>query len=435
MIKLKSISSKNTNNLKAFTKVGALIFKGGRYMAVRQISYTVTANGISPTVKQFGGVQGEHKATEVIFEISESLSSKIQKQADENGWKIIYRFDGFDGAGGVINSDVKNWPQQPQKIVSYFLEEPLTRYGGLVRVVLVISALLGTSTEMELYSFPALLQLENSPNSISSENYQSISTLAQVAKDASQTAVEAKEAAVEAQGKTEAARAALEGGVEYIFDGGNASNEIDIQFVLDNQMSDTSDNPVKNRVIKKYVDDSFEQTELKVYPIGSVYVSNNNKNPAEKFGGKWELINKEFKGGKTKEDQSPTEMLKKFQVISIRAGNTIRFRIYLVTKESFSDTKKLLGKVDFSKHGLMVYGDGYFPYGALGVVAMNDYNHSVILLQFHVDGKIETLDSLTGEGKHITPAGAGFWFESVFVLPSNYMNDEYCNRFYWLRKE
>ena len=71
----------------------------------------------------------------------------------------------------------------------------------------------------------------------------------------------------EMQYKTEQAKASLENGTLWIFDGGNAegaidldgdntpeTNVADVKIVIDGEMSDNSSNMVKNKAIKKYVD-------------------------------------------------------------------------------------------------------------------------------------------------------------------------------------
>lgn len=234
-------------------------------MAVRKIEFTVSTDSIEPAVKQFAGVQGDHKATEVVFNIAPELYRNLTTQAT-NGARLIYRFDGYDGEGGFKSSDTF---ELTETTVSYLLEEWLTRFGGVVKVVLVISILKNDLTEMELFNFPALLQLKNRPEGVETdgENYESISTLAQVAKDSANVAVDAKNSAMEAQDKTERAKAALENGTVWVFDGGDAEgnvdldgdgiadvNAADIKFVVDNEMSDNSENAVMNKVIKAYVD-------------------------------------------------------------------------------------------------------------------------------------------------------------------------------------
>ena len=84
---------------------------------------------------------------------------------------------------------------------------------------------------------------------------------------ASASAIEASASAIEAQGKTEDARAALEGYSEWVFDGGNASGSVGIELVVDKEMSDTSSNTVQNRVIKAYIDGKKEDTDKKIKEI------------------------------------------------------------------------------------------------------------------------------------------------------------------------
>lgn len=66
--------------------------------------------------------------------------------------------------------------------------------------------------------------------------------------------------------KTVLARATLENGTLWVFDGGDANtNSAEIKLILDNEMSDESENAVENKVVKKYIDtveekvDSIEQ--------------------------------------------------------------------------------------------------------------------------------------------------------------------------------
>ena len=82
----------------------------------------------------------------------------------------------------------------------------------------------------------------------------------------------------------------LEDNTEWVFDGGSSSGSVDIDLVIDDEMSGVSNNLVPNKIIKKYVDEKF----LSVYPVGSIYMSINNTNPSVLFGGFWERIRDKF---------------------------------------------------------------------------------------------------------------------------------------------
>lgn len=274
-------------------------------MAVRKIEYIVTAVGLNPATIQQGGVQGEHRATEVVFNL-DKLYTELENMKT-NGKRLIYRIDGYDGEGGIHRSDTS---ELENKEIHYFLEERLTRQGGSVKIVLVISLILNDETEMELYSFPAVIQLRNLPDgkTVESENYESISTLAEVTKANAEIAESSMMVAVDAKEKTELAKAALEVGTEWVFDGGNATDEVDIEFVVDNEVSASSNNPVANSAITKYVqsfDENFDAfTEyvvdlcksvlLDAHPVGSLYFSSDAADPSTLFGGTWARVEDKF---------------------------------------------------------------------------------------------------------------------------------------------
>lgn len=264
-------------------------------MAVRTIKFTVAENGITPSVKQFGGVQGDHRSTEVIFELLPQLFSDIRTQAEELGGSAIYRIDGYDGEGGVARSETS--PLTANEI-QYYLEEWITRYGGTVRIVLVISLFKDDTTEMELYSFPALLSLKNLPDGkdTSGENYESMSTLSEVAR-------ESAEKAIEAAGKTEAARFALENGSTFIFDGNGTFGAVKPVFVVDGALSEQSENAIMNKAVATILNPLVAKVtalETKVNLMRDktrIYMSDTDEDPSTIFGGTWERIKGSFLWG------------------------------------------------------------------------------------------------------------------------------------------
>lgn len=151
-------------------------------MAIKTIEYKVNIAGITPATEQFGGTQGDHRVTSLSFALDDYLHDTIEDAAVEAGGKPMYRFDVYDGEGGI-------WSSEPKELENYTLsmelEERHTRHGGKVTIYLVFTVLsLDCETEIELYSFPAVLRLKNRPEGTyqDGENYESVTSLAEVAK-------------------------------------------------------------------------------------------------------------------------------------------------------------------------------------------------------------------------------------------------------------
>ena len=234
-------------------------------MALRTIDYTVSVSGISPATQQFGGWQGEHNATELKFTLNADLLESIRAQAGEN--EVVYRFDVYDGAGGVTSTDPVPLTDSPP---SYLLENKVSRMGGNVQVFLIITEIKNGETQMDLYSFPAVLRLkEKQEGEVSdAENYESISTLAEVAKKSASVAENSAAIAKEAQIKTEESKIALESGAEIVFLGGDSKSSVKIDIATDDKLSDVSTNPVQNKVLNK----SYKELVLSQQQIASLYI-------------------------------------------------------------------------------------------------------------------------------------------------------------------
>ena len=152
-------------------------------MAIREITYTLSPSGISPAAEQFGGVQGDHRATKLTFKFNGDLIAALNAYNN-----LHYRFDAYDGEGNVCQTEGE---LTSENSLEYFLEERLTRAGGKVAVVLVCTQVnYGAETALELYNFPALLRLKNKPqgNGETSENRESYTTLLEAAKNAAEQA-------------------------------------------------------------------------------------------------------------------------------------------------------------------------------------------------------------------------------------------------------
>lgn len=223
-------------------------------MAIRTISYSVKSDGISPNTEQQAGLQSEHAVTQLVFTLDSTLYQALLSEKDETD-TLVYRFDCCDSMGGAVKTEPSALTSDT---VSFTVGENLTRSGGKARVYLVISRYNAEEkTETELLSFPAKLRFENVPetDSDNGNSRESLSTLTEAAKNAAARAEQSADTAVEAQGKTEAARLAIEGGSTVIFDGNGTFGEMDVDFVVDTVLSKASDNAIANKAVAAKLED------------------------------------------------------------------------------------------------------------------------------------------------------------------------------------
>lgn len=216
-------------------------------MSIRKINFTIKEDGITPATEQRAGIQSEHGATQLVFNIDDKLYAKLL--TEKVGNSLVYRFDCYDNVGGTVRSDTK---ALESPTVSFDIGENLTRHGGRAAVYLIVSVYNSDDkTELELLSYPAKLRFESIPpaGSDNGEERESFSTLAEVAKNSAESAAASASAAKTAQGKTEVAQRALESGSEFFFDGGNSSGHAKVELVVDGELSESSENPIENKAV------------------------------------------------------------------------------------------------------------------------------------------------------------------------------------------
>lgn len=149
-------------------------------MAITTLTYNIDTTGITPSFEQSAGTQGDHRATALMFVISDLLYEKLTNTLSSA--RLMYRFDIYDGEGGLWSSEAK---ELNDKNIGFELEERHTRYGGKITVYTVITALTDNGeTETELYSVPVVLHLANKPDGVfkDGESYESMTSLSESAK-------------------------------------------------------------------------------------------------------------------------------------------------------------------------------------------------------------------------------------------------------------
>lgn len=424
-------------------------------MAIRTINYTVKESGITPATQQFAGVQGEHNATALVFALDAGLLATIREKAGEN--KVVYRFDVHDGAGGVT-------PTDPLPLTDaapvYLLENKISRIGGSIQVFLIITEIENEQTEMELYSFPALLRLKDKQDGPlnDGENYESLSTLSETAKqsavkaaDSAQASEDSATAAYRAQLQTEAARLALEGGAEVVFLGGNHAANIEIIAAVDSEMSEASHNPVQNKVVlerikqtDQSVSDNAEAigelqnaTEevalfLAMHPVGSLYWSGENVNPSATYGGEWELVDKEFASTSVSDNTSekvlfsPNETnINFYAAYMYRGGHSVRLRIDVRSNVEFSDTSYEIGTLNLETIGVSGLSSSI-----ISTLMASDASNGAVMVNISYNGNVEANDVVKTP---TTYDGVTFYMNADITFSQNLMLDSACDKFCWKR--
>ena len=214
---------------------------------MREILYTVTNNKerIEPRTRQWAGMQFEDNMTNIVFDLSVL------------GYKnALYRID-FNSPGAGYQ------PSEALEIingrVSRALPLSVTQYGGDIQVTAVVTVLdeAGIETGVQL-SYPVFVYLTsvNKENgaavcgNITAAEVSALEAAARAEKAANDAEVYRNETETAAE-KTEAAQRALEKDTLFVFNGGDASSEAEVDLVVDDYLSTKSHNPVENAVVAR----------------------------------------------------------------------------------------------------------------------------------------------------------------------------------------
>ena len=167
--------------------------------AIRTIAYTITENGIEPSVPQYAGVQGDHNAARVDFTLG-------FEQIDPD---YRYRIEYVDGTGAF---DTTEFLTPAEGVVSCLLPCEWTASGGTAEIRLVVSLLDETNhEELIVYSLAGRLKFdtrEDGGTAIQDTFSQGLSGLIADASEAADAADTAAAGAVEAANTANAAAAA-----------------------------------------------------------------------------------------------------------------------------------------------------------------------------------------------------------------------------------
>ncbi len=134
---------------------------------LREIIYTVALKGIEPITVQKGGVQGEHRATRLQFNLDETFKSWCLSLLGKS--RLFCRADACDGSGVVHRSLTLEMTAEMinSGCFYYDLDQSVTRQGGFVKLCLVFSLLDNkNATWATVKSYYVTVELDVSPTYI-----------------------------------------------------------------------------------------------------------------------------------------------------------------------------------------------------------------------------------------------------------------------------
>ncbi|MEE1025348.1 MAG: hypothetical protein U0L48_09845, partial [Acutalibacteraceae bacterium] len=112
---------------------------------MRSIKYTITSTDITPKIEKFGGVQGDHNTTKLVFDVTDVYSSADTEKR--------FRIEYIDGSG-IYNTSghLTVYSENAKRYVSFVLGKEITANGGSVQFNLLMISLDDENAENEILS-------------------------------------------------------------------------------------------------------------------------------------------------------------------------------------------------------------------------------------------------------------------------------------------
>ena len=165
------------------------------------------------------------------------------------------------------------------------------------------------------------------------------------------------------------------------------------------------------------------------YQIGDIVITSTNENPSSRFGGTWELFDKEFKyDGGTVSDcfTANSTNVTSHDFKYVRSGHSIFMRLSIVNKVALTDTTLDLGVFDWEKLGFTS-----LYYGMFDLLGASDGGQAIVMARIQAGGEMTTTDVHNINGSHNIAAGSVTYWNFTYPIHYPEMLDSACDKFYW----
>lgn len=168
-------------------------------------------------------------------------------------------------------------------------------------------------------------------------------------------------------------------------------------------------------------------TLVNPYKVGDIVITGANANPGDRYGGTWELIDKEFKAQYIYDQDSVYFTRGKVSAGNLRldyTGHSITLNMGFTNSVQLNDTEVNIGTLKLSAMGVTALPHAYYTLG------YTDGGNCVSMLTITSTGAISCVDVIPDS--YIAVGGNNF-FSVVFNFNKNQMSDDMCDKFYWKR--
>ncbi len=209
----------------------------------------------------------------------------------------------------------------------------------------------------------------------------------------------------------------------------------------------TIGNTDKSVVNKQYVDNRALEIENNQegkirdllseleHPVGSIWIggkdiNGNPTNPADLFGGTWELIDKEFASIAYTDNGANnaftvSDIVSSYNILNIYGGHTIRMRLTFTPTVAFDKDSVVFQIGQFNLEKIGVNG---LASSIISIPAMSDPANGLVMATIGYTGAVTVTDFIKS-----TTANQYIYINAEITCLGGNMLDEFCDKFYWQR--